>query len=302
MALKSPRYALEKRLGIAVHGSHISMPRPADLPDFDNPPVVETVLSAQFESIAGLHTAHLGLLWGEFRAKFPNCEERPPLDQIIEQFPETPRARVGLQLQALENLPVPRLCFLNQRGNEMIQVQANRFIKNWRKEGEGEQYPHYDETIKPMFERDFATFVAFLKKHQFEAPAIDQCEVTYVNHILSGSGDGWETFGDFDEIFNFSNTPRVDVPGRVEDLRIHARFAIPDDRGEPIGRLHVDIQPAFRTSDNRPMYVFHLTARGQMGSGFEFLDVGRRWIVKSFTALTTPKMHRIWRRKSAFPS
>src|SRR5947209_5863336 len=184
------------------------MSRPADLPDFDNPPVVETVLSVQFESITGLHTAHLGLLWNEFRATFPACEERPPLDRIIEQFPETSRARVGLQLQALENLPVPRLCFLSQRGNEMIQVQASRFIKNWRKEGEGERYPHYDETIKPMFERDFKTFIAFLEKNKFEAPSIDQCEVTYVNHILSGAGEGWETFSDFDEIFNFSNTPR----------------------------------------------------------------------------------------------
>jgi len=271
------------------------MSRPADLPDFDNPPVVETVLSVQFESVNGIHAAHLGLLWDEFRPMFPSSDERPPLEQVIEQFPETSRVRVGLQLQTFESLPVPRLCFVNRQGNEMIQVQPDRFIKNWRKEGEGERYPHYDETIKPMFERDFATFIAFLKKYQFEPPIINQCEVTYVNHILSG--EGWETFADFEEIFNFWNGPRVDIPGRVEDLRAHARFTIPDHRGEPIGRLHADVQPAFRTSDNRPMYVFHLTARGQVGRGFEFFDIGRRWIVKSFASLTTPKMHEIWRRK-----
>jgi hypothetical protein len=32
-----------------------------DLPDFDNPPVVETVLSAQFERLTAFRTVHLGL-------------------------------------------------------------------------------------------------------------------------------------------------------------------------------------------------------------------------------------------------
>jgi hypothetical protein len=75
------------------------------------------------------------------------------------------------------------------------------------------------------------------------------------------------------------------------------RFTIPDAEGKPVGRLHVDVQPAFRTSDSRPMYVFHLTARGQVGKSSEFFDVGRRWIVKSFAALTTPRMHEVWKRK-----
>ena len=271
------------------------MSRPPDLPDFANPPVVETVLSVQFEPISGLHTAHLGLLWREFEARFQRPDERPPLEQVIEQFPETPRVRMGLQFQAYESLPVPRLCFANERGNEMLQVQSDRFVKNWRKEGEGEEYPHYDETSKPMFEQDFARFLAFLSTHHFEPPVINQCEVTYVNHILCG--EGWQNFGDFAAIFTFWQGPRGDIPGKLEDLRAHARFPILNWNGEPIGRLHADVQPGFRVSDNKPMYVFHLTARGQLGRGFEFLDVGRRWIVKTFASLTTEKMHEIWRRK-----
>jgi uncharacterized protein (TIGR04255 family) len=270
--------------------------RPADLPDFENPPVVETVLSVQFEPIKGLHAAHLGLLWEDFRSAFPRSDERAPLDQIIEQFPETPRLRVGFQLQASENIPIPRLCFINEQGNQMIQLQNDRFIKNWRKEGEGEEYPHYDETIKPMFDLDFEVFTKFVIKNRLEPPAINQCEVTYVNHIVSG--EGWESFRDFDKIFDFWSAPRVDVPGSAEDLRVHARFVIPGDNREPIGRLHVDIQPAVRISDNKPMYVFHLTARGHVAGGYEFFDIGRRWIVKSFASLTTTRMHQIWRKKN----
>ena len=50
---------------------------------------------------------------------------------------------------------------------------------------------------------------------------------------------------------------------------------IPGSDGKPVGRLHVDVQPAIRTSDKRPMYLFHLTARGQIGESFEFFDLGR---------------------------
>src|SRR5712691_294974 len=103
--------------------------RPADLPNFDEPPVVETVLSVQFEPLTEMRTAHLGLLWEKFRANFPKTEARPTLNQVFEQFPETPRSRLGLELQTYENPPVPRLWFITTKGNEMIQVQPDRFIK-----------------------------------------------------------------------------------------------------------------------------------------------------------------------------
>jgi hypothetical protein len=88
------------------------MTRQTDLPDFERPPVVETVLSVQFDPIPGIHTAHLGLLWERF-ASFPLTEERVPLDPVMEQFPEVPRARLGMHLKALETPPVSRLWFRN---------------------------------------------------------------------------------------------------------------------------------------------------------------------------------------------
>lgn len=268
--------------------------RPGDLPDFESPPVVETVLSVQFEPLTELRTAHLGLLWEKFRARFPKVEDRPPLDPVVERFPEAPRAKLGLRLQTLETPPVPRMWFVTDRGNEMIQVQPDRFIKNWRKEGQGEEYPHY-ETGRQRFEQDFDTFLRFLTENRLGTPCVNQCEVTYVNHILAG--EGWDGFGDFEKVFSFFRPPAGDIPGEVEDVRTHLRFTISGPGGEPIGRLHADIQPAYRTADNRPMYVFHLTARGQVGDSVEFFEIGRRWIVKSFAALTAPRMHALWKRK-----
>jgi uncharacterized protein (TIGR04255 family) len=281
----------------AIGGTDILMSdpvRPFDLPDFDNPPVVETVLSVQFTPLAELRTAHLGLLWEQYREAFPRADERPTLERVVEQFPETPRLKLGLELQAYENPPMPRLWFTTALGNEMIQVQSDRFLKNWRKEGEGETYPRYEKN-RASFERDFAIFREFVTANGLGELHIDQCEVTYVNHILSGLG--WEEFADVDNIFSFWKPPQASIPGQVQDLRSHMRFVIPLEDRTPVGRLHVNVQPAFRASDNAPMYVFHLTARGQIGESFDFLDLGRRWIVKSFAELTTPRMHAIWGRR-----
>ncbi len=268
--------------------------RPDDLPDFEKPPVVETVLSVQFEPLVDLRTAHLGLLWEKFRPTFPKTEDRAPLEPVFEQFPEVAKNRLGLQLQTFENPPIPRLWFSTDRGNEVIQVQPDRFLKNWRKEGEGEQYPRY-ESCKAAFDRDFALFSEFLAANHLGVPHVNQCEVSYVNHIVAG--EGWSGFEEFDSIFRFWRIPEEDIPGQGEDARGHLRFVIPGSDGKPVGRLHVDVQPAIRTSDKRPMYLFHLTARGQIGESFEFFDLGRRWIVKSFAALTTPEMHKVWIRK-----
>jgi len=269
-------------------------PRPEHLPDFDNPPVVETVLSVQFEPIPLLQTAHMGLLWSEYRAHFPRTEERPPLEPVIEQFPESLVARVGLKFQAVENFPMPRIWFINDKGSEMIQVQNDRFTKNWR-EVDHDPYPHY-ENFRPNFDRDYRIFAEFLAKNQLGTPHVNQCEVTYVNHILAGQG--WDSYGDADKIFAFWQAPNGVPPGQPEDLRLHTRFVIPGEDGRPIGRLHVDLQPAVRTSDNHPMYVLHLTARGQVGDGVGFFDIGREWIVTTFKRLTTSTMHRIWRIKN----
>ena len=270
--------------------------RPKHLPNFDNPPVVETVLSVQFEPLTSVRAAHLGLLWAKYRTHFPRTEQRPPLEPVVEQFPETPAARVDFKLQAIENFPVPRVWFTDDQGSQMIQVQNDRFIKNWRKEGEGDQYPHYDETIRPNFDRDYAIFRDFLKENQLGVPHVNQCEVTYVNHILAGQG--WENYGEIDKIFTFWRSPDSSPPGTAEDLRLRARFIIPEEDGKPIGRLHVDVQPAVRASDNHPMYVLHLTARGQIGEGVDFFDVGREWIVTTFKRLTTYSMHEIWRLRN----
>ncbi|MCH7839452.1 MAG: hypothetical protein IID38_04355, partial [Planctomycetes bacterium] len=78
------------------------------LPDFSDPPVVEVALSVQFDSLKKLRTPQLGLLWREFRDRFPVTEEHAPLDAVVERF-GAPRVRKGVaRIEMLKSPPTPR--------------------------------------------------------------------------------------------------------------------------------------------------------------------------------------------------
>lgn len=88
-----------------------------------------------------------------------------------------------------------------------------------------------------------------------------------------------------------------------EDIGLGFRYIIPGADGNPLGRLSVSVEPAYRAEDDRPIYVLVLTARGgSIGEGIEgalgFLDIGREWIVRGFTSATSPRMHEIWGRRN----
>jgi uncharacterized protein (TIGR04255 family) len=268
-----------------------------DLADFDNPPIVETVLSAQFETLTAMRSVHFGLFWQRVKGEFPNTEEHPALPPVLEQASEPAPQAVRLRFETQETLPLPRLWLLNSGRTEMMQIQNDRFIKNWSKGAANAEYPHYTPVIKPAFERDFKDFQTFIAEEKLGEIKINQCEVTYISHIIAG--EGWTKRDESEKIFTVFKQPFAEpYPGRAEEFAYRARFPILGPNNEWIGRLHVDVQPAVGISDNKPMYAMNLTARGMYGSGIEFFDIGRRWIVKSFEHLTTEHMHEIWGRKT----
>ncbi len=271
--------------------------RPEDLPDFRKPPLAETVLSLQFEPLAGLTTAHIGLLWERLRKQLPLVEEHPPLPAMFEKF-ETP-APGQVEVTFEEKPPVPRVWFLNQAGSELVQLQADRFIHNWRKMEGLDPYPRY-EPIRDTFRDEVATFEQFLRDEKLGPLAVNQCEVTYVNHIERDSV--WERHGELERtLVVCARLGTASFLPEPEDVAMRMRFVIPDPDGNPIGRLHAVLQPAWKKSDNSPILVLNLTARGApIGHGvdgaFSFFDLGRKWIGHGFADLTTPEMQRMWER------
>lgn len=273
--------------------------RPADLPNFLNPPVVEVVLSIQFEQLAELRTPQVGLLWTKFRSDFPKIEERPPIQPVVERFGPHAMAKVGVRFEALEIPPLARVLFLNSAEDQLVQVQPDRFLHNWRKMAGAGPYPRYG-TIREAFLREVDLFQSFLNEESMGTLRVTQCEVTYVNHI---AGEGaWADHAEADRIFRVVGRP---LAGRFlpvpEDVGMQIRYVIGSGgTTPPLGRFHVSIQPGWRKPDNAAIYVLELTARGSpLAAGIDgarsFFDIGHDWIVRGFKDLTTPAMHEIWR-------
>src|ERR1022692_3788638 len=157
--------------------------RPADLPNFENPPVVEVVLSIQFEQIARLRTAQIGLLWTKLRAEFPKVEELAPIAPVIESFGPPTAGRVGFRFEALDVPPLARVLFLNDSQDQLVQIQPDRLLHNWRKTTGAQPYPRYG-AIREAFLRELGLFQEFLAQESVVLFAFNHAGAKYVNNSL----------------------------------------------------------------------------------------------------------------------
>jgi uncharacterized protein (TIGR04255 family) len=269
--------------------------------EFERSPLIEVALDVQFESLPKLRGPHLGLLWGQVRDRFPVVQEQAILAPLtIEAFGVPVPQESHLELNLLDPPPVSRLWFEDESGSELIQVQQDRFIVNWRRVNDHAEYPHY-RYVREFFEAECQRFQSFVAAELHGDVIPNQCAVTYFNHIIAGKT--WQHHGEVDKVFTVWKAPN-DSAGLPElnDVKLTARYVITGDTGDPLGRLHVEVQPAFRRSDDVPIYVMSLTARGRPdGEGLDgvlrFFDNGHLWASKAFIALTTPEMHEEWGAK-----
>lgn len=275
------------------------MARPETLPDFQNPPVIEVVLGIQFERLSKFQTVHAGYLWDEFRAEFPRAQEHSALDPTFETFGTRPGAE-GLKLELISGPPpFPRLWFLNDAETQLIQFQPDRFIHNWRKVEEGDEYPRY-EAIKTRYLEELETLIRFCGRRELGELRPNQCEITYVNHITSENGE--DLCAHPEKVFQFLGAEAAPpIFTDLEGARFQLRFTLFSDDKQRIGRLHVNAQPAV-TEEGAAVIALTLTARGSptaptLEAASQFLDLGRDKIVRGFTRLTTEAMHRRWRRR-----
>jgi uncharacterized protein (TIGR04255 family) len=271
-----------------------------DLPEFSNPPVVEVTLSVQFERLEALRNPHVGLFWSELRNEFPDVEERPPLPPVFESFGVQENTENTFKLEVLEVPPVSRYWFLNRKGSELIQLQQDRFIVNWRKTDLHDEYPRY-EHVEELFSSKLELFRKFLVREKLGTLVPKQCEITYVNRMPAG--EGWTNPGDLGRIVTVWAPSYSDTfLSQPEDARLSVRYAIRDGSSEPMGRLNISVEPRYSDTERRMVMLMVLNARGKPSSAdkdgvLEFLRVGRKWIVRGFTSITTAEMHTVWRRR-----
>ena len=237
------------------------------------------------------------LWWTQIRERFPKYEQAPPLPPSIETFegPQEPR----FEFQISDTPPTPRLLMLSEPGTEVLQIQEDRFGYSWRKLSPDHEYPRY-VNIRENFERELAEFQNFLSTEGLGALLPVQCEVTYVNVILSEGV--WDSHSDLGKIIP-SAAPRL-TEGFLsppEQTRYASQYLIPGDGDVPQGRLYVNAEPGYLLDGEGPMYLMKLTVRGApQGVGtdgiIKTMDLTHEWIVRGFATLTSSEMHRAWGR------
>ena len=270
---------------------------PADkglMPDYDCPPVVETILGVQFDRLPGFGNAHLGAFWKTLdNDEWPIVVDAPPLAPQYERFTDAARWAKGVQLQLTQD-PACRLQIKNNDGDRMIQLQNTRLHFNWLGEAGG-GYPRYKK-VREGFVRTLDRFVEFVAAEKLGNFRPNQWEVIYLNHIPKGSV--WKTPDEWDFFLPLRSVPNIESVVHGESFSGEWHFVIPDQRG----RLHVRWQHGSKLeSEQQEMIVLTFTARGSITTGenasneiINGLNLGRKTIVCSFKNFMSKEANRHW--------
>lgn len=271
------------------------------IPSYKKPPLNEVLLGVQYDSLDAFNLTTYGLLWERFKEHFPEVQHHMPLEATFEKFGGRKQSFSELsriKLEPMTSAPLLRAWFVSKDGRELIQLQPDRFIRNWRRLELDDAYPRYEQRLRSEFLNDLKKVAHFYQENNLGILKPNQCEVSYVNHIdadkahylLNDVFMGWSEQYDLSEIAD------------IESININIKHIIKDSDGEFIGRLYVKIQPAFKIQNDKPIFLIELTIKGRpLGEGIEgvmnFMDMGREKIVRAFTKMTTKEMHELWDRE-----
>ena len=275
----------------------LTKPGNTDLPKFDKPPVVETVLGVQFEPIGGLTNSHMGAYWAGLKSEWPVVKNVAPLEEQFEHFGERGPswALASLQIKITQD-PSSRMVMTHRDEDRIIQVQNNRYLLNWTGGHKEQEYPKYNKFVRPEFDKAFEGFQDFVAEEELGEIVPNQWEVTYVNHIPKGSvwkePDEWSTI--------FSTSPMLRTPSSsvsLEGLQAEWHFEIMPQKG----RLHIQMVSGRKKTgkEEEDLLVLKLTARGpidpQEGPTLsDGLDIGHETIVCAFRDLASDKALDYW--------
>jgi uncharacterized protein (TIGR04255 family) len=269
-------------------------PRPADLPNYDNPPVNEVVIGIQFDDTA-ITGAHVGLFWEGLRGEFPKAQEQPPLDPRIEIF--QPQRFFLPVMQFSGFWRGSRHWLISEDDVHLIQIQADRLTYNWRRIPHDLTYPHF-ELLQGAFWNIADRWSSFLAK--FNKPLkVTQWELSYINHIIAP--DGQPTLAG--ALSFWGRELDQAMGGAADGGRMEAQKILTEN-SSPWARMYVSVTTGVRAPDQIPLIAFELTLRGPPGSEqdiwritHERLFQARSHIVRAFDVLTTPEMHEIWGKR-----
>ncbi|MFI5005586.1 MAG: TIGR04255 family protein [Solirubrobacterales bacterium] len=287
---------------------------PHELVNFARPPVAEVVLAAQFPPET-IDLEVYGRFARELRDGLPRRTRQGLVPRNEEKFDQR-RVQPSFEIRFEGPADLPRIVFESENRVELVQLQPHRLTLNWRKVTPDAVYPRY-KTLRKRFRKLLDLLAGALDELDQRHP-VELSEVTYVNPIEYPGDAATDPVGrthpDPANIINrFKHRPRNAFLPEAEDAHLQARWRIADPAGEPVGRLHLSMEPGLRpprttpgdleqadpASDLTPIYLVNLTARvmparDTVDRAMKALDLAHEWVVLGFEDLTTATMHDYW--------
>jgi uncharacterized protein (TIGR04255 family) len=257
---------------------------------FPNAPVKETILGVQFAPLPSLRSAHFGWFWTTLKDEWPRTNDVPALPSQYEVFGQNSTSD-GPKISFRSAGGTERVQFIHRDDDQVLQIQNNRLILNWRKRRN--EYPRFAQRLA-----DFRTLVdrfkTFLADNNLGSIRPNQWEITYINQIPRG--ELWETPRDWHRII-----PGLIPPWQgfenvcVESFEIEWHHEIESRRG----RLHVALSKGANEESSDVLH-WTQTARGAAAELNEVetgLECGHDAIVQSFLHTSSEHAREYWARK-----
>ena len=262
-------------------------PRPDDLPEFENPPLVEVALTSGFSPLLAMRQAHIGAVWMALRDEYPTVRDQPALDEM--------GGDDGLRITFSSDPRIHRAWFLGPNGDRLIQIQDDRFVANWRIHGD-DPYPRFRE-LYPQFVRARQTFIDELGNLGLQPPRHEIVEVVYVNWIDAQKPE--------DFMVSLTKWPSNEETEVIRhDLRLRLTVGVMHP-GTPPAEVVVQVDPGRapegHSTPGKPGWLMQLIFRAPVPGpdaelqGQQYWE-GRNAIVRTFTMLTTPEAQTRWGR------
>lgn len=276
-------------------------PNTVELVTFIHPPIDEVALAVQFapQTVDFMQASHFrdGL-----KNRFPTRQEHQARPPMSEDFTD-PAERPQVQFEVLNVPSMPRFWFVSADESELVQLQHDVLIYNWRRRAVDAQYPGYTAvraSMKEMLGQLNEVLAADDERPSALTP--NWCEVTYVNQIASQ--DGSIDRPPLSRLLRGVEMPRQDsLLPETDDAQIHLRWTIQGDK-EPRGRLTVALSSATRLATHVPIWAMSLTTRilaadEGIDAALAALDDGHDWAYRAFIELTSEEMHAYWQTEGS---
>lgn len=250
---------------------------------FANPPVTELVFDISFRLPRRIQTAHVGAFWSLIRDDFPSASDKAPVQPM--QVPPRPGQPMEIaNFEVSEVPPLRRTWFEDREQRELIQLQEDRFIYNWRRKGLDDPYLGYD-AIQPLFERRLIELQKFLGETGLGAMDYVGFELTYVNQIGPTNGLGSVALHAalVDHVRDEARERFLPRPQVVTTVSL---YALPDDAGV------LRVQSQGTGTSLRIDLAARTDATGRDDNyRKKWFDLAHTWIIRGFKDATSSEFH-----------